>query len=86
MKRFKPQRETCLHPGCEKTYSIIKWGKHSRRFYTISVDEVEKIIQQGIKTVWLNKGLCALHYDRRKRGTDMDAPIRPANINKIITG
>ena len=39
-----------------------------------------------IRFEWANRGLCALHYDRHRYGVDLGAPIRPANINKIITG
>ena len=35
-------------------------------------------IVEGAKHMWRDKSLCALHYDRFKRGVDMNAPIRPA--------
>ena len=75
-------RKTCKHPRCKRTYSLVRWSNSILRFYPNARTE----IIEGKKHMWRDKGLCALHYDRKTRGVDLDAPIRPANINKIITG
>ena len=84
-------RKTCQIKGCNRTYSLVKWRKDMKRFYPDVSSKLEKSVQENLKKydakiAIFNKGLCALHYDRKKRGVDLDAPIRPANINKIITG
>ena len=83
---MKPQeiklKKTCRHPSCNLTYSLVEYRNSLLR----SNPNARNEIIEGAKTLWWDKGLCALHYDRSKRSFDMDAPIRTANINKIITG
>ena len=72
-------RRICKHPGCMRIYRY-ETGRHdSIRF---SPDEGVAIIDSyapgGEKHTGRNKDFCALHYDRLKRGVDLNAPILPA--------
>ena len=73
-------RLTCTYPGCHRTYSLVRWHHHLPRFYPNARAE----IIEGKKHMYRDKGLCALHYDRKTRGTDLNAPILPAPTIEMI--